>query len=212
MPKIGPWAITHCMDDSDSWVAYPEHRQWFNKLHIADTFGYRAGPCGLAPPVSDEYIVRPIYNLSGMSVGASIKWIDAGDTTKVPPGYFWCEVFHGPHISVSYTNGIPCKAWQGHKTGLQFDRWTRSDQLIDLPFQLRDLNVPIINVEYIGGQVIEVHLRDTPDPDYDELIPIWSNDPVDKYEKMGYDYIEAYDDADGFLDVPRKGFLVKKKE
>jgi hypothetical protein len=68
-----------------------------------------------------------------------------------------------------------------------------------------------INVEYIDNKIIEVHLRTSPDPDYNELIPVWKGDEevVDKYTKLGYDYIISYDDAEGFLDLPRVGFLVK---
>ena len=32
---------------------------------------------------------------------------------------------------------------------------------------------------------------------------------IDKYTGMGYTYINSYDDADGFLDTPRLGFMVK---
>ena len=51
--------------------------------------------------------------------------------------------------------------------------------------------IDIINVEMIGNKVIEVHFRDTPDPDYDELIPVWNDDQqvVDIYGKLGYTYI-----------------------
>jgi hypothetical protein len=73
------------------------------------------------------------------------------------------------------------------------------------------MNVSVLNVEFIGDKIIEVHLRDTPDPNYDELIPVWSDDikVVDIYRKIGYTYIESRDDGDGFLDVSRIGFLVK---
>ena len=72
-------------------------------------------------------------------------------------------------------------------------------------------DIGIINVEFIGDKIIEVHLRDTPDPDYDELIPIWSDDEksIDFYVKSGYSILYQHDNGDGFLDTPRIGFAVK---
>ena len=29
------------MDDSKAYLKYPHHRKWFNKLWIAETFGYK---------------------------------------------------------------------------------------------------------------------------------------------------------------------------
>jgi hypothetical protein len=56
-----------------------------------------------------------------------------------------------------------------------------------------------------------VHLRTSPDPDYNELIPVWKGDEevVDKYTKIGYNYIKGYENGDGFLHITRIGFLVK---
>jgi len=71
------------------------------------------------------------------------------------------------------------------------------------------LDVDIINVEFKGDKIIEVHLRGTPDPDYDEIIPVWGDTDVDHYTQEGYQYIDSYDDADGFLLKPRMGFMVK---
>ena len=70
----------------------------------------------------------------------------------------------------------------------------------------------LINIEYKGSKPFEVHLRDTPDPRYTELIPIWKNsiNNIDILEKLGYTYIESYDDADGHLLNARLGFMVKE--
>jgi hypothetical protein len=71
--------------------------------------------------------------------------------------------------------------------------------------------VNTINIEIIGDKVVEVHFRDTPDPNYDELIPVWSDDQqvVDIYTKLGYTWIEAPDNSNGFLPTRRLGFMVK---
>ena len=62
-------------EDYQAWIAYPEYRWIFNKLEIALKLGYQAGPaCVPLPPVPYHFkaVVRPIYNLYGMGVGAKV--------------------------------------------------------------------------------------------------------------------------------------------
>ncbi len=209
------------MDDHHAYRMFPDRRKWFNKLWLAEDLGYECGPSGIAPSKSGYYIVRPIMNLSGMSVGAKKKYIEAGDLSQTPPGYFWCEWFGGPQYSVTYEwtgvwKQVSCYLGERDENNLyRFRRWTRIDDIEFEPEPLFDeiggSNVSTLNIEFIGGRIIEVHLRDTPDPKYEELIPIWKDSKilVDKYEKLGYTYIESHDDADGFLDIPRIGFMIK---
>jgi len=213
------------LDDEAAYKAFPKHRKWFNKLWLAEQLGYECGPCGVAPSRSDRYIVRPIYNLAGMGVGAEFKYIEAGDYNRVPPGYFWCEILKGRHLSVSYefrhdTNPYwkPVSGWYGEyyeeDVVWKFKRWTRMKEA-DYPVLPRFFNelssISRINVEFKENKPFEVHLRDTPNPNYDELMPVWEGDEkaIDKYVEMGYLYIPNRQDADGFLKVPRVGFLVK---
>lgn len=213
------------MDDDVAYKMFPKHRKWFNKLWLAESMEYDCGPCGLAPEKTGRYIVRPIYNLSGMGVGTEFKFIEAGDCTQVPPGYFWCEILSGRHFSVTYEfrHDInpywkPISGWQGEYDDenivWKFKKWTRmnEDSYPTLPRFFNELSpVRLINVEFKEDKPFEVHLRDTPNPQYDELIPIWEGDEkaIDIYEKIGYKYISNRQDADGFLKVPRVGFLVK---
>jgi len=206
------------MDDFQAWKKYPQHHNWFNKLWVSEKLEYRCGPCGLSPERSDTYIVRPTYNLSGMGVGAKFVYIEAGDVSKVPPGYFWQEVLHGRQYSVTYKfdNGFyPISCYEGIKDSSQlwrFQRWVRSSYIPTLPQIVEELcDVETLNIEYIGDSPIEFHLRGSPDPQYDEIIPIWcdAKKDIDKYRKMGYTYINSPDDADGFLDISRLGFMVK---
>ena len=205
--------------DFEAWEKYPHHHKWFNKLYLAEIMGYKCGPTGLAPDVTDHYIVRPIYNLSGMGVGSKVIKIEAGDATKVPPGYFWCEFIAGIQYSATYEfvdgrwKSISC--WQGTNDINNLSRfvsWIRSTYKPKVSSQFNELHdVGRINIEFIGDKPIEVHLRESPDPNYDELIPVWADNSVNKeaYLSRGYRYIESYDDANGFLEIPRIGFLVK---
>ena len=218
------------MDDEDAYVKYPQHRKWFNKLYLAEVLGYNCGPAGYAPTKDGTYVIRPIYNLAGMGIGAYVTDMKAGDNTITPPGYFWCEYFDGKHYSADYYwetdrdlvkgkwlnpwKGLSC--WEGTNMPInltKFVEWKRSDYIPRVPDELaclRDVNK--INVEFIGDRVIEVHLRHSPDPAYDHLIPVWASDVGPKREHMemhGFEFIEDYENADGHLKDPRIGFLVK---
>lgn len=154
-----------------------------------------------------------------MGVGATVTRIDAGDLSKVPPGYFWCEFIADIQYSATYEfvdNGWKCiSCWQGNHAYndlSKFVSWIRSTHKPKLPAQFNELaDVKKINVEFKGDSPIEVHLRESPDPQYDELIPVWADNSVNMqaYLTRGYRYIEAYDNADGFLKTARLGFLVK---
>jgi len=213
------------MEDFQVWQSFPYVRQWFNKMHLAELMGYYCGPGGVPPSKSGYYCVRPIYNLDGMSVGARRQWIEAEDRTGVEPGYFWCEWFDGDQYSVTYeaeldvlcgyTQKSCFKAERDIDKLFRFKKWTRSEEKISMPFRIEDelmfSGINYINIEMIGDKVIEIHFRDTPDPDYDELIPVWSDDQqvVDIYTKMGYIFIEAPDNSNGYLETYRLGFMVK---
>ena len=210
------------MDDYQAYLKFVNHRKWFNKLWLSEKMQYNCGPCGIAPNNSGWYIVRPIYNLSGMSLGASKLWIPSDDYSRVPPGYFWCQWFEGTQTSTTYrwSDGQwvaqHCwKATRDHSNLSKFVKWQRNsnrDQYKTLPSFFNQLSdVKLINVEHVGDKIIEVHLRDTPDPCYDEIVPIWSSgqNEVEYYTKLGYKWVSSYEDADGFLHDPRLGFMVK---
>ena len=202
------------MTDAEAWNKYPKHRQFFNKLVVAELFGVRAGPGGVAPPVSGWYCVRPVMNLSGMGIGARKQWIEAGDFRSVEPGYFWSEWLEGPHLSVTYEwskrwegEWVPTSVWEGFNSDKNLSRFSKWEKkpLADAPrmYKLRELGkVGLINVEFIGKKVIEVHLRPSPDPDgVRRIVPIWADDEIEGYEP-------DFDDADGHLEVPRLGFII----
>ena len=207
------------IEDYEAWTKYPHHHSWFNKLFVAEQMGYNCGPSGFAPTVTDYYIVRPTYNLSGMGVGADLIKIEANDFTKVPPGYFWCEFIPGIQYSATYEfifgRWKPISCWEGNLAPGSFTKftgWTRSTYVPEVPKQFDVLSdVKRINVELKGNNPIEVHLRESPDPEYNDIVPVWadSNFNTAAYLSRGYKYIEAFDDANGFLETARLGFMVK---
>lgn len=197
--------------DEEAWRTYAHHRRWFNKLDFALRMGYACGPCGTGPHLSGWYVVRPIYNLHGMGAGARLQHIIAGDTRRVESGYFWCQLFFGDQLSITYEwdgEWVPMSTWKAERSPnnlVRFTRWKRTDIVLPAPAICNELaDVGYINVEFVGGRPIEVHLRVSPDPDWgDELIPVWADEP--QPEGM----TRAYDDAGGFIPVPRTGFIVR---
>ena len=219
------------MEDADTWHAYPNLRPWFNKLHLSLFLGYDSGPSGVAPKKSGFYCVRPVYNIGGMGVGARKQWIEHGDVSTVEPGYFWCEWFEGAQHSVTYkVTGRKRKVFtqtscfeafrEAPEPLFKFSRWVRSNHVYTLPARLRERLIysmedfKTVNVETIGDKCIEIHFRDSPDPDCDEFIPVWADTEqktVDYLRQMGYVWVDSYDDSNGHLRTARLGFFTKQE-
>ena len=174
------------IDDDEVWdTAHIEDLWIFDKLILAKKLGYQCGPAGGWTPESKNYIIRPCVNAVGMSKGAYIDHIEKNtDTDYLPAGFFWCEIFEGRHLSVDYDFGIQGLTTEGFRNTddplWKFNRWTRVDDKVEYPEILHKLvgKYPTINCEFIGGNLIEVHLRANEEMgDYDEIIPVWKDDP-----------------------------------
>ena len=76
--------------------------------------------------------------------------------------------------------GDPLWKWQ---------KWKVAKSAIPFPKVLRRLHdTSIINCEFIGGKLIEVHQRHNTDMgDYEEALPVWKDEYYD-LEKFGYTY------------------------
>lgn len=181
--------------DEDCWGKYPQYREFFNKMWVAEKMGYLSGPGGVRIPKSGMYCVRPIYNLDGMGKGTTIKYLVEGDSST-PPGYFWCEYFEGTQYSVDFARdesqnwyiklaveaGIDSKTkmfscykfsyWK--KLGIEHYYKFKRPQLLDKIY-----NVDTVNVEYIDDKVVEIHLRGNPDFEghsFTQLDVCWASD------------------------------------
>ncbi len=184
---------------SDLWV--------YNKLFLSRVLGYKCGPAGTTVPKPDFYIVRPSFNLFGMSRFARKEWIERG-TDDMHPSEFWCEIFEGEHLSVDYQNQEQNLVILGTKNENvpihQWSKWEKVDRTVEFPDVLKNLNKKYewINCEFIGGYLIEVQFRRNPNFRYNNsvAIPVWNENSVDDYK--GYHFIEdpSYE---------RRGFYVK---
>jgi hypothetical protein len=170
------------IEDSEAWLNCPDKDLWiFNKLTVARKCGHVCGPKGVPVPKPGKYIIRPVMNVLGMGRGAKVVDLD-WCTMDIPDGFFWCEVFIGRHVSVDYTSTIQGLTVEGFRRDenpmWKWDKWIKTQDRMPLP----DLIFPLLarhshfNIEYIGGKVIEVHLRHNPDwknLESREAIPVW---------------------------------------
>ena len=72
-----------------------------------------------------------------------------------------------------------------------------------------------INIEFVGGRIIEIHGRhgkDFPDGAV-EIVPVWADTEQDQHmmynDMKGWGFHASYKDADGTLDNPRLGFYYR---
>jgi len=214
--------------DEDAWRAYPQHRWVFNKLDLALKLGYSAGPCGVTVREPGHYIVRPIYNLSGMGVGARRVYLEEGDWETVKPGEFWVEQFHGRQLSIDYAwdHNFPYTpraifAAQGYRTQpelYRFNAWRRvQPPHMQLPEWIKLFHdVPQFNIEFVGDHIIEIHLRpgvaDFPEGST-EIIPVWEDSAEEQHQFMKsrseWKWQPSPEDADGHLHIAREGFYFR---
>lgn len=90
------------LDCNDEWENINPNDLWvYNKLFLGRVLGYNCGPAGTTVPRPDFYIVRPSFNLLGMSRFARKEWIE-NKTEHLHPAEFWCEIFEGDHLSVDF--------------------------------------------------------------------------------------------------------------
>ncbi|MGB9151793.1 MAG: hypothetical protein WCD70_01765 [Alphaproteobacteria bacterium] len=115
---------------------------------------------------------KPITNLRGMGID-SYKLNDRNDYLRYcRPGHFWMEYLTGDHISsdAALINGQI--VWQAHARGIAasagtFDHWhILSESFVPLESCYRawieqhlKRYTGMVNIESIGGKIIEVHLR-----------------------------------------------------
>jgi hypothetical protein len=192
--------------DEQAWVAAEVNDLWlFDKLILSRKLGYKCGPAGIPVSTPGNYIVRPISNLKGMGIGASVRYIQ-DSTDHLPAGYFWCEIFAGRHISVDYNYGVPVLAVEGFREAddplYRFSKWVKVGDLYHIPLEVSVLRkFEHANIEFIGNKIIEVHLRGNPDFVYNNsiAIPVWEDMAVEETDTLRFisspDYL-------------RKGFLI----
>lgn len=180
------------VDPDDIWV--------MDKLILSRKLGYNCGPVGLDVPSPGYYIVRPCVNMLGLGLGTQKVWLEK-DTTHLPLGYFWCEMFYGRHLSVDYHRGLQRLCVEGFKdsdTFTHWNKWIRTKDFMPRPEIIKPFmeKYEWVNCEFIGDKLIEVHFRHNEDfaDNINEFIPVWEGQGTTP--PTGYTYIE-YPDVHG---------------
>jgi hypothetical protein len=199
---------SYYLDCWDEWNHIHPNDLWtYNKLFLSRKLGYVSGPAGCSVPEPNFYIVRPSFNILGMSRFARIEWID-DNTEHLHPAEFWCEIFEGQHLSVDFYQGVSKLVVVGEKSDdhslYKWKKWYKIEKHIEFPKILHNLcgDYDWINCEFINGNLIEIQYRRNPDFRYNNsvAIPIWDEKEIKNYQ--GYRFIED-------KDYKRIGFLVK---
>lgn len=166
-----PQSVFIPTEDSDSYRLFPAHRWVYNKLLICETQNLEHGPHGLAPSLFPVFS-KPIYNLRGMGAGSCVLRDAAEYERAQTAGHLWMPLLEGEHVStdVAVVSGEP--QWWRHVTGQalgegMFDYWTvLAGSRPDIETQggewlRRNLAgyTGMVNLETIGGKIIECHLR-----------------------------------------------------
>ena len=196
------------LECDDEWNHIHSEDLWvYNKLFLSRCLGYTCGPVGTTVPKPDFYIVRPSFNLLGMSRFARIEWIEK-TTDDFHPSEFWCEIFVGEHLSVDFHHEkqeLVILGTRDEKNPIyKWSKWEKIDKKVEFPDILKNLNKNYewINCEFIDGHLIEVQFRRNPNFRYNNTvaIPVWNEDIPEIYED--YEFIVDIGDK-------RKGFLIK---
>ncbi len=158
-------------EDTDAWQWYPAHRWVYDKLAVALSQKLEAGPHGTPPPRFPVFS-KPIVNLKGMGVGSRVLHSQADYDQHSAPGHFWMTLLEGRHVSsdLAVVDGVP--RWWRHVTGKPagegtFDYWTiHAEPDADIEARCGAWvrahlagYTGMLNLETIGGTIIEVHLR-----------------------------------------------------
>jgi hypothetical protein len=198
-------------EDSDAWQWYPAQRWIYNKLAVALSQGLDAGPHGTPPPRFPVFS-KPIVNLKGMGVGSRVLKSQADYDTHYAAGHFWMMLLDGRHVSsdVAVVQGAP--RWWRHVTGKpagegRFDYWIVHAEpdagIEDQCGAWIRKNLPgytgMLNLETIGGTIIEAHLRFA-DQWPDLYGPGWVDALVELYEKGAWNFPDD-DRAEGYSAV-----------
>jgi hypothetical protein len=168
---VCPPGVNIPTEDCDAWLWYPDHRWVYDKIAIAQSQGLEAAPHGVTPSRFPVFS-KPITNLRGMGVASRVLHSASEYEQSLTPGHMWMTRLEGRHVSSDavIVAGEPC--WWRHVTGAPsgegtFDYWTvhaAADPGIEdrcggwIRAHLAGYT-GILNIETIGGAMIEVHLR-----------------------------------------------------
>ena len=181
--EADPWRLQYFADaacpdgvdvpteDADAWEWYPCYRWVYDKLRVAQSQGFEAAPHGVMP-AGFPVFSKPIVNLRGMGVGSRVIGSADEYAAAWTAGHFWMRLLTGEHVSSDVAVVDGRAVWWRHATGIPgaggiFDRWIVHAagrpglEAACGAWIARHLGgySGMLNLETIGGGIIEVHLR-----------------------------------------------------
>lgn len=168
-----PLACTIPTGDTQAYQLYPQSRWVYNKLTVAELQGIKCGPHATEPDI-DLYPIfsKPLLSLWGMGTGARVIRTREEYWESITPGHMWCTLLAGNHYSTDIAVSAGKPVWFSHTIGVPgphqtFDYWEVN--AVDEDNVQRNIAAFIethlgeytgmLNVELIGGKIIEIHLR-----------------------------------------------------
>jgi len=158
-------------EDADGYQWNPAHRWVYNKLAVAQSQGLACAPHGLCPPGFPVFS-KPSINLRGMAVGSRVLPDRAHYERHKTPGHFWMTLLEGEHVSTDLAVQAGRVVWLRHSLGTPaaggtFDYWTieaaareRLEEYLGAwVTQQLATYTGMLNLETIGGRIIDAHLR-----------------------------------------------------
>jgi hypothetical protein len=158
-------------EDFDAYEWNPAHHWVYNKLLVAETQGLTCAPHGVTPR-SFPVFSKPIINLRGMGAGSRVLASLDEYARHESGGHFWMTLLKGEHVSsdIAVKNGAA--VWFRHAKGIPSGAGTFDYWIVDAaPYvglerycgawlaQHLAGYTGMVNLESIGGRIIEVHLR-----------------------------------------------------
>jgi hypothetical protein len=158
-------------DDVDAYKFNPRHRWIYDKLRVAQSQGLESGLHD-SPPRQYPVFCKPVTNLKGMGAGTSVLRSERDFRERCKPGDFWSKLLTGEHVSTDWAVVRGDTAWCRHTRGMPgvagtFDYWkieARPRRRLErycrdwIRRHLHDYT-GMVNIETIGGRIIEAHLR-----------------------------------------------------
>ena len=218
--EADPWRLQYFTDaacpddvdvpteDGDAYLWYPEHKWLYNKLAVAESQDLRCAPHGI-DPTSFPVFSKPIYNMRGMGAGSRVIRTLKEYKAVQRPGHMWMELLDGEHVSTDAAVVDGEVVWSRHCHGIaigdgMFDHWVveaaprpELDAYVAAWARAKLTGYTgMLNVETIGGRIIEAHLRFADQwPDlYGEG---WVDALVRLYAEKRWDYADR-DRRDGY--------------
>ena len=157
--------------DIDAFPRNPMYRHCYNKLWVSEQQGIECGPFGTVPPKFPVF-GKPIYNLHSLGIESGIIANVESYQQILKPGHMWVELHRGDHISADFAMVNGKVKWmlpiRGHSLGEgTFDYWELlrgiDPALEEKLTSFAEASLPgytgMANLEAIGGNIIEMHLR-----------------------------------------------------